>query len=101
MSQSLRSTNRLSANIDESTIISVIREKFDLSSDSTIELVSIEVDEEEQKIRIYLQITTTERPAKVAERYFGLTNKVREELGAAWSGFFPVITPQIQSEMHV
>lgn len=49
MSQSLRSTNRLSANIDESTIISVIREKFDLSSDSTIELVSIEVDEEEQK----------------------------------------------------
>jgi len=51
-------------------------------------VISIEVDEDEQKIRIELQITTTERREKVAKGYFGQTNKVREALGATWSGFF-------------
>lgn len=81
-------------------IIGVIRSKFDLDAASKIEVKSIEVDQDEHKILIELVITTTTRPELLAKSYFGLTGKVREALGADWSGFFPVITPQINSGIH-
>lgn len=81
-------------------ILAVIRTKFDLDDASSIEVTSIEVDQDDLKIRIELLITTTERPEMLAKSYFGLTGKVREALGSDWSGFFPVITPQINSGMH-
>jgi|GEM_PF-1252749 hypothetical protein len=81
-------------------ILKVVRSKFDLDSVSKIEVTSVEVDHEEHKIRIELLITTTESPEVLAKSYFGLTGKVREALGADWSGFFPVITPQISSGVH-
>lgn len=81
-------------------ILDVIRLKFDLDAASEIEVKSIEIDQDELKIRIELMITTTERPAVLAKSYFGLTGKVREALGTDWSGFFPVITPQINSSLH-
>lgn len=81
-------------------IIDVIRSKFDLDAASKIEVASIEVDQDEHKIRIEILITTTERPEALAKGYFGLTGKVREALGSDWSGFFPVITPQINSGLH-
>ena len=79
----------------------IIRVKFDLDADSKIDVTSIEVDQNEHKIRIEVLITTTERPESLAKGYFGLTGKVREALGESdWSGFFPVITPQIKSGLH-
>jgi len=87
-------------NVVAEEIINVIRSKFDLDAASKIEVKSIEVDQEEHKIRIEILITTTERPEALAKGYFGLTGKVREALGSDWSGFFPVITPQINSGMH-
>jgi len=81
-------------------ILEVIRSKFDLKSVADIEITSIEVDREEHKIRIDLMITTTESPEVLAKNYFGLTGKVRKKLGADWSGFFPVITPQFSSGVH-
>lgn len=84
----------------EEQIIRVIRAKFDLDAESLIEVSSIEVDQDEQKIRIEILITTTERPEALAKGYFGLTGKVRDALGSDWSGFFPVITPQINSGAH-
>lgn len=81
-------------------VLKVIRSKFDFDETSSIEVASIEVDMEEHKIRIELIITTTERPEVLAKSYFGLTGKVREALGSDWSGFFPVITPQINSGVH-
>lgn len=84
----------------EEEIIEVIRSKFNLNATSKIEVRSIEVDQDEHKIRIEISITTTERPEALAKGYFGLTGKVREALGSDWSGFFPVITPQINSGLH-
>lgn len=81
-------------------ILNVIRTKFDLDAASDIQVTSIEIDQDEQKIRIELLITTTERPEALAKSYFGLTGKVREALGSDWSGFFPVITPQFTSNLH-
>lgn len=81
-------------------ILKVIRSKFDLDDASEITVTSIEIDRDEQKIRIELSITTTERPEMLAKSYFGLTGKVRETLGSDWSGFFPVITPQFNSGSH-
>lgn len=81
-------------------ISNAIKIKFNLDATSDIQVTSIEVDQDEQKIRIELLITTTERPAVLAKSYFGLTGKVREALGPGWSGFFPVITPQINSGVH-
>ncbi|WP_299371998.1 hypothetical protein [uncultured Tateyamaria sp.] len=81
-------------------LIAVIREKFDLDAASTIEVQSIEVDAEEHKIIIALSITTNARPEALARSYLGLTGRVREVLGSDWSGFFPVITPQIHSGAH-
>lgn len=84
----------------ENEIIQVIRAKFNLDAASVIEVSSIEVDQDEHKIRIEILITTTERPEALAKGYFGLTGKVRDALGSDWSGFFPVITPQINSGVH-
>ena len=81
-------------------ILEVIRSKFDLKTVSDIEITSIEIDREEHKIRIDLMITTTETPEVLAQNYFGLTGTVRKALGADWSGFFPVITPQFNSGVH-
>jgi hypothetical protein len=81
-------------------ILEVIRSKFDLDAESEIDVTSIQVDKDELKIHIELLITTTARPELLAKSYFGLTGKVREALGSDWSGFFPVITPKINSDMH-
>jgi len=81
-------------------ILDVIRSKFNLDAASDIKVTSIEIDQDEHKIRIELLITTTERPEALAKNYFGLTGKVREALGSDWSGFFPVITPQFNSSLH-
>ncbi len=82
-------------------IINVIRANFDLDAASKIEVSSIEIDQDEHKILIELLITTTTvQPEDLAKSYFGLTGKVREALGSDWSGFFPVITPQITSGAH-
>ena len=81
-------------------ILEVIREKFDLKSVADVQITSIEVDREEHKIRIDLMITTAETPEVLAKNYFGLTGKVRKTLGADWSGFFPVITPQFSTGLH-
>lgn len=77
-------------------LLGVIQSKFDLDSASKIEITSVGVDHAEQKIRIELLITTTEKPKRLAEGYFELTNKIREVLGSDWSGFFPVIAPRIK-----
>lgn len=87
-------------NVMADEILEVIRSKFDLDDASDIKVTSIEIDQDEQKIRIELLITTTERPEALAKSYFGLTGKVREALGSDWSGFFPVITPQFNSGLH-
>lgn len=84
--------------VDE--LLEVIRSKFDLQTVSDVQITSIEVDMEEQKIRIDLTITTTETPEVLAQNYFGLTGTVRKALGSDWSGFFPVITPQFNSSVH-
>lgn len=92
----------LSADFNEKMMVSllnVIAEKFDLSA-ADIEVTSIEVDRDEQKIRIEFSVTTTEAPAELAKNYFGLTGKVREALGSDWSGFFPVMTPKFHSGIH-
>ena len=85
----------------EKKIKQTICEKFNLDAASEIVVPSIEVDHVEHKIRIEVLITTNERPEALAKSYFGLTGKVRDALGSDWSGFFPVITPQINSAgMH-
>lgn len=78
----------------------VIRKKFDLDTASSVEVCSVEIDADEQKIRIELLITTTAEPAALAKGYLGLTGIVREALGSDWSDFFPVITPQINPGIH-
>ena len=84
----------------EEEVIRAIREKFNLDAASVIEVSPIEVDHDEHEIRIEILITTTERSETLAEGYFGLTGKVRDALGSDWSGFFPVITPRINPNMH-
>ena len=81
-------------------ILNVVRTKFNLDEASNIEVNSVEVDQDEHKIRIDILITTTESPKLLAKSYFGLTGKVREVLGSDWDGFFPVITPQFNSGLH-
>lgn len=91
------------ATLDEgmaNEVLAVIRSKFALDAASEIEITSIQIDRDEHKILIELMITTTERPKDLAKSYFGLTGKVREALGSDWSGFFPVITPQIHTGAH-
>ena len=81
----------------EKKVKQTIYETFNLDADSKIEVPFIDVDHVEHKILIEVSITTNEQPEALAKSYFGLTGKVREALGSDWSGFFPVITPQINS----
>jgi len=82
------------------SVTKVIQERFNVDGVTDIKVLSIELDKDEQKIRIEFSITTSEKPEQIAENYFGLTGKVRDALGAQWSGFFPVMTPQINTEIH-
>lgn len=81
-------------------VTKAIKARFNLDGLTGIEVMSIEVDEEAQKIMIALTVTTAERPEALAKSFFGLTSKVREALGAEWSGFFPVITPNFGPELN-
>ena len=64
-----------------------------LSADITIE--SISVSDAAKEIHIVVRIMTEAQPEEIADRYFGLTGKVRETLGEKWNRFFPIITPNI------
>lgn len=76
----------------------VIHERFDAGSVRDVSVKSVEVDEDEEVIRIILHVTHRADPALMASNYLGLTGTVRKALGSEWRGFFPVITPQLGRE---
>ncbi|MEL7802740.1 hypothetical protein [Sulfitobacter pontiacus] len=80
-------------------VLDAIAARFDLEQ-SEVQVTSIDIDHDEQKIRIELVINSTKRPEALAKSYFGLTGKVREALGSDWSNFFPVINPKFNSGIH-
>ena len=76
----------------------VVRERFATDHIAEVEIASVEVDEVEGVIRIVLNVHASSEPSKVASKYFGLTSRVRKELGDEWRNFFPVITPVIDQK---
>ena len=83
----------------EESLQAIIAKQFGAAATS-VEIVSIDVDDERSEIRILVAIDTDAKPQELAENYFGLTGTVREALGEKWRGFFPVITPHIGIGEH-
>lgn len=71
-----------------------IQEKFGANLVS-LDIESIEIDEEHGVIRMELRVQTASDPAEIAKGYFGLTGAIRRGLGSEWKDFFPVITPVV------
>lgn len=84
----------------EERIKDLIAKRLGENLDAQISVKSIEVSDAESEIRIVVEISTAESPDIIAQRYFGLTGKVRDALGEKWRSYFPVITPNIGSEVH-
>ena len=84
----------------EIAIENAIRERFSEGIDATISIEKISVCETTSEITIQVKIETSAQPKDIAERYFGLTRKVREVLGEGWQDFFPIITPNIEKRVH-
>ena len=75
----------------------LIASKLGGSEVESLSIESIDVIENKREIRIVVKIKTKEGAADaatIADRYFGLTGKVREALGESWNEFFPIITPK-------
>ena len=79
----------------ESRVLAAIRDRLALDADSKVCIQSIDVDEERAEIRIVLLIETANSPEQIADRYFGMTGKIREALGETWQEYFPIITPLV------
>ena len=79
----------------KSRINSIIAQRLGKNLDAQITVESIEVVESESVINIVVRIETAEPPKELAKRYFGLTGRVRDELGEDWRNYFPVILPSI------
>jgi len=84
----------------EITIENAIRERLSNGIDAIISIEKISVCETTSEITIQVKIETSAKPEDIAERYFGLTRKVREALGDRWRDFFPIITPNIEQRVH-
>lgn len=84
----------------ENRIADLIREKLGQDLRAQISIESFEVVEEDAEIRILVHIETDASPEELADRYFGLTGRVRDALGDRWRDYFPVITPSIGHAAH-
>jgi hypothetical protein len=82
------------------TLSDLIAERLADGIDAEVRVTSIEVSENRLEIMIEVEISTVAEPDEVAERYFGLTGRVRDALGEGWRDFYPVITPTFSSEVH-
>lgn len=84
----------------EERLQAVIAQRLGENLSADIRIESISVSEAREEIHIVVRIETNEAPEEIADRYFGLTGKVRETLGEKWNRFFPVITPHITHHVN-
>ena len=84
----------------EAAILEIIKQRLGDEIGTTISIDSIEVFESKSEIRIVVQIETAANSGELADRYFGLTGRVRDVLGDRWADFFPIITPKFGSSAH-
>lgn len=78
----------------------IISERLGEDLVAEIQIESISILEAEREIHIVVSIQTDARPEDIADRYFGLTGRVRATLGEKWQRFFPVITPNIGHQVN-
>ena len=76
-----------------------IRKRFGKTA-SKIKITSMEVDEDISEVRIVVEIETSATPEVLADKYYGLTGRVRDTLGHEWRHFFPIITPRFSGVEH-
>ena len=76
-----------------------IRKTFGKTA-SKIEVRSMEVDEDISEIRIVMEVESSATPEVLADKYYGLTGRVRDTLGHEWRNFFPIITPRFSEVEH-
>ncbi|WP_157932960.1 hypothetical protein [Roseovarius salinarum] len=72
-----------------------IIDRFEPGVIRDVRLESIEIDEDEEEIRLIFTIETDADPGMIGRRFFGLTDKVRKALGEDWRGYFPILQSEI------
>ncbi len=72
-----------------------IIDRFEPGVIRDVRLESIEIDEDEEEIRLIFTIETDADPEMIGRRFFGLTDKVRKALGEDWRGYFPILQSEI------
>ncbi|MDX8354677.1 hypothetical protein [Cognatiyoonia sp. IB215182] len=78
-----------------SDVEALIAEQLGDGLQADVKIERIDVSESQLQIHIFVSIETEAKPSEIADRYFGLTGRVRDALGDSWRDFFPVITPNI------
>lgn len=91
----------------EETILCAIKDQFNMENVEDPQIESFEMDYLEDKIRIAFSVKIKgqkeeEELKKLAEKYLGLTGKVRSALsGDKYEDYFPILTPRfIHEPMH-
>jgi hypothetical protein len=72
-----------------------IIDRFEPGVIRDVRLESIEIDEDEEEVRLIFTIETDADPEMIGRRFFGLTDKVRKALGEDWRGYFPILQSEI------
>lgn len=78
----------------------LIREILEVDQATKVHVGKITVSEATGEIRIVVDVDTSASAEELANRYFGLTSRVRKALGEAWNDYFPIITPRITQRTH-
>lgn len=78
-----------------------IDECFKKETLENIQITSIGIDDDERRLLIVFSISTNAESKVLADRYYGLTEKVEDVLDDTWwSDYFPVLTPNFIESAH-
>lgn len=69
--------------------------RFDRGVIRDVRLESVEINDDEEEIRLVFTLVTDADPEMIGRRFFGLTDKVRTALGEDWRRYFPILQSEI------
>lgn len=76
---------------------SLIKERLTAGIEADVRIESVDINADDEEIRIVVIIETSATSAEIGERFYGLTRHLREGLNDDLHDYFPIITPRVRA----